>query len=82
MMLDADVQTGIVVDRNGAVQGLLTLETVADKMRVGEHVPALMPDHEGEAPSDVEAAAFGEGDTTAEAETMSEADVRSADVRT
>jgi CBS domain-containing protein len=33
MMLDADVQTGIVVDRNGAVQGLLTVEAVAQKMR-------------------------------------------------
>ena len=37
MMLDADVQTGIVVDRNGAVQGLLTIAAVADKMREGEH---------------------------------------------
>jgi osmoprotectant transport system ATP-binding protein len=37
MMLDADVQTGIVVDRNGAVQGLLTIDAVADKMREGEH---------------------------------------------
>ena len=39
MMLDADVQTGIVVDRNGAVQGLLTVEAVAQKMREGEHAP-------------------------------------------
>jgi osmoprotectant transport system ATP-binding protein len=37
MMLDADVQTGIVVDRTGAVQGLLSIDTVADKMREGEH---------------------------------------------
>jgi osmoprotectant transport system ATP-binding protein len=37
MMLDADVQTGIVVDRSGAVQGLLTIDAVADKMREGEH---------------------------------------------
>ena len=37
MMLDAAVQTGIVVDRNGAVQGLLTIEAVAHKMREGEH---------------------------------------------
>ena len=41
MMLDADVQTGIVVDRNGAVQGLLTVAAVAAKMREGEHVPAF-----------------------------------------
>jgi osmoprotectant transport system ATP-binding protein len=41
MMLDADVQTGIVVDRNGATQGLLTIEAVARKMREGEHAPAF-----------------------------------------
>jgi osmoprotectant transport system ATP-binding protein len=41
MMLDADVQTGIVVDRNGAVQGLLTIDAVADKMREGEHAAAF-----------------------------------------
>jgi predicted transcriptional regulator len=40
MMLDADVQTGIVVDRNGAVQGLLTVDTIAAKMREGEHAAA------------------------------------------
>ncbi len=40
MMLDADVQTGIVVDRTGAVQGLLTLGAVAEKMREGEHTPS------------------------------------------
>ena len=37
LMLDADVQTGIVVDRTGAVQGLLGIDTIADKMREGEH---------------------------------------------
>jgi osmoprotectant transport system ATP-binding protein len=41
MMLDADVQTGIVVDRTGAVQGLLTVDAVARKMRDGEHAPAF-----------------------------------------
>jgi osmoprotectant transport system ATP-binding protein len=41
MMLDADVQTGIVVDRTGAVQGLLTIDAVARKMRDGEHAPAF-----------------------------------------
>ena len=40
MMLDADVQTGIVVDRNGAVQGLLTVDTISAKMREGEHAAA------------------------------------------
>ena len=41
MMLDADVQTGIVVDRTGAVQGLLTIDTIAGKMREGEHAAAF-----------------------------------------
>jgi osmoprotectant transport system ATP-binding protein len=41
MMLDADVQTGIVVDRAGTVQGLVTIETIARKMREGEHSPAF-----------------------------------------
>jgi osmoprotectant transport system ATP-binding protein len=41
MMLDADVQTGIVVDRSGAVQGLLTVSAIATKMREGEHAPAF-----------------------------------------
>jgi osmoprotectant transport system ATP-binding protein len=41
MMLDADVQTGIVVDRNGAVQGLLLMNAIADKMREGDHAPAF-----------------------------------------
>jgi osmoprotectant transport system ATP-binding protein len=41
MMLDADVQTGIVVDRTGAVQGLLSIDAVADKMREGEHAAAF-----------------------------------------
>ena len=34
---NAEVQTGVVVDRNQAVQGLLTLEAVAHKMREGDH---------------------------------------------
>ena len=41
MMLDADVQTGIVVDRDGAVQGLLTVDAIAEKMRAGDHAPAF-----------------------------------------
>jgi osmoprotectant transport system ATP-binding protein len=41
MMLDAEVQTGIVVDRHQAVQGLVTIEAVARKMREGEHSPAF-----------------------------------------
>ena len=41
MMLDADVQTGVVVDRDGRTVGLLTIEAVARKMRDGEHAPAF-----------------------------------------
>jgi osmoprotectant transport system ATP-binding protein len=53
MMLDADVQTGIVVDHDGAVQGLLTVETIARKMRAGEHAPAFMtPESDGVAGPD------------------------------
>jgi osmoprotectant transport system ATP-binding protein len=33
MLLDADVQAGIVVDRHGAVMGLLTVDMIADRMR-------------------------------------------------
>ncbi|MBA2373131.1 MAG: ATP-binding cassette domain-containing protein [Chloroflexi bacterium] len=48
MMLDADVQTGIVVDRSGAVQGLLMIDAIARKMRDGEHAPAFAPELDGE----------------------------------
>ncbi|HEY7131117.1 MAG TPA: CBS domain-containing protein, partial [Candidatus Limnocylindrales bacterium] len=41
MMLDADVQTGIVVDRTGAVQGLLTVGAIAAKMQEGDHTPSF-----------------------------------------
>jgi osmoprotectant transport system ATP-binding protein len=33
MLLDADVQAGIVVDRNGAVLGLVTADMIAERMR-------------------------------------------------
>jgi osmoprotectant transport system ATP-binding protein len=58
MMLDADVQTGIVVDRNGAVQGLLTMDAIAEKMREGDHAPAFpheMEPEEIEQPGPIEA---------------------------
>ena len=48
MMLDADVQTGIVVDRNGTVQGLLTVDAIAEKMRAGDHAPAFAHELEPE----------------------------------
>jgi osmoprotectant transport system ATP-binding protein len=37
MMLDADVQAAIVVDRNGALQGVMTVDRVARLMRESEH---------------------------------------------
>jgi CBS domain containing-hemolysin-like protein len=33
MLLDADVQVGIVVNRSGAVTGLVTVEAIAERMR-------------------------------------------------
>ena len=35
MLLDADVQAGIVVDGSGAVLGLVTAEMIAERMRTG-----------------------------------------------
>ena len=37
-------RAGIVVDRTGAAQGLLTVETIARRMREGEHAPAFTPE--------------------------------------
>ena len=56
MMLDAEVQTGIVVDRTGAVQGLVTVSAVAEKMREGEHAPAFdqLPGETGEVEAGVD----------------------------
>ena len=33
MLLDADVQAGIVVDRNGRLRGLVTVDEIAAQMR-------------------------------------------------
>ena len=33
LLLDADVQAGIVVDRRGAVQGIVTVDMIAERMR-------------------------------------------------
>jgi CBS domain-containing protein len=35
MMLDADVQTGIVVDRTGRFRGLVTVQAIAAALRPG-----------------------------------------------
>ncbi len=60
MMLDADVQTGIVVDRTGAVQGLLTIDAVARKMRDGEHAPPFDLSFGPEGPDESESADLAE----------------------
>jgi len=56
MLLDADVQAGIVVDRHGAILGLVTASMIAERMREtvgdGRFVPRA---------TDVEAGAIGEG---------------------
>ncbi|HET9457510.1 MAG TPA: ABC transporter ATP-binding protein [Candidatus Limnocylindrales bacterium] len=46
MLLDADVQAGIVVDRTGAVDGLVTADMVADWMRM----TAVEPEFEAAPP--------------------------------
>ncbi len=43
MMLDADVQTGIVVDRDGRVQGLLTVEAIGAALRPESNPAVLAP---------------------------------------
>ena len=43
LLLDADVQAGIVVDRNGAVLGIVTADTIAEQMRGGDHVVPAEP---------------------------------------
>ncbi len=43
LLLDADVQAGIVVDRRGATVGLLTVDDIAERMRA----PAAEPDAAG-----------------------------------
>ena len=44
MLLDADVQVGIVTDRSGVVQGLLTVDMIAERMREGHKAPAYLVD--------------------------------------
>jgi osmoprotectant transport system ATP-binding protein len=43
LLLDSDVQTGIVVDRNGAFLGVVTADMIAERMRSGEHVVPSEP---------------------------------------
>jgi hypothetical protein len=44
MLLDGDVQVGIVTDRTGAVQGLVTVDMIAERMREGHKAPAYLLD--------------------------------------
>jgi osmoprotectant transport system ATP-binding protein len=50
LLLDSDVQTGIVVDRHGAYVGIVTADTIAERMRGGEHVVPSEP-YPGEEPA-------------------------------
>jgi osmoprotectant transport system ATP-binding protein len=43
LLLDSDVQTGIVVDRHGAMLGIVTADMIAERMRGGEHVVPSEP---------------------------------------
>ena len=43
LLLDADVQAGIVVDRHGKALGLITVEMIAAVMREGDHVVPDVP---------------------------------------
>ncbi|MFI5292734.1 MAG: betaine/proline/choline family ABC transporter ATP-binding protein [Candidatus Limnocylindrales bacterium] len=54
MMLDADVQTGVVVDHDGQLKGLVTVDAIAQKMRAGEHAPALVTTGVAEHEADVD----------------------------
>jgi len=43
LLLDADVQAGIVVDRHGATLGIVTADMIAARMRGGDHVVPSEP---------------------------------------
>jgi osmoprotectant transport system ATP-binding protein len=43
LLLDSDVQTGIVVDRHGAMLGIVTADMIAERMRAGDHVVPAEP---------------------------------------
>jgi osmoprotectant transport system ATP-binding protein len=46
LLLDAGVQAGIVVDRHGAVEGIVTAETIAELMRETARETPFVPDLE------------------------------------
>ena len=43
LLLDADVQAGIVVDRHGSTLGIVTADMIAERMRGGDHVVPSEP---------------------------------------
>jgi osmoprotectant transport system ATP-binding protein len=43
LLLDSDVQAGIVIDRSGAVLGIVTADMIAERMRGGDHVVTAEP---------------------------------------
>jgi len=56
LLLDSDVQTGIVVDRHGAFVGIITADMIAERMRDGQHVVPSEPFPEEEPAIEAEAA--------------------------
>jgi CBS domain-containing protein len=51
MMLDADVQTGIVVDRTGRLRGVLSVEAIAAALRPTADPEVIAAGSSGGAPS-------------------------------
>jgi CBS domain-containing protein len=41
LMLDSDVQAGIVVHRDGSIAGLITVDEIAERMRQTAHQAAV-----------------------------------------
>jgi osmoprotectant transport system ATP-binding protein len=65
LLLDADVQAGIVVDRNRSILGLVTADMIAERMRGGAHVVASEP-FPSDADADVAAAEVPVADVAAD----------------
>ncbi len=78
MLLDADVQAGIVVDRAGAVEGLLTVEAIAERMRdtagdtqyAGATTELVRDAHDGAEPGSADRAAAAGPAGTPDAEAV------------
>ncbi len=61
LLLDSDVQNGIVVDRHGAFVGIVTADMIAERMRSGDHVVPTEPFPGDEVPIDEAALAGSAG---------------------